>query len=257
MKQLLTLLIGIFLTASIYADCSASGLSVFPNGDEVKPNSIFVLNGYSLSQNIILKLNNGHDIYLESSTLKVRLLVTEICIGQYNLIQAILKPEIELEVGLEYTMHIDSLPEDEIFYKYNRTKQKIELPSYKVIAGNDTVKPQLKSKPKVIKKSLIYYGCGPSTYVVFDNPAKDDSEIIVKTTVKSLKTGIESTYYIQPDGDEIYVGHDFCASAFEFFDGKKYEVEFSFMDASGNLNGWTGKRIKFTKPTKESDKDDE
>jgi hypothetical protein len=49
---------------------------------------------------------------------------------------------------------------------------------------------------KELKKTLVHYGCGPSTHVVFSNPVKDNSDIIVKTTVKDLKTGNETTYQI-------------------------------------------------------------
>ena len=49
-----------------------------------------------------------------------------------------------------------------------------------------------------------------------------------------------------------------CSGAFDFEENSNnYEVEFSFMDASGNLTSWTGERIKFTKPTKETNHNDE
>ncbi len=76
--------------------------------------------------------------------------------------------------------------------------------------------------------------------------------MLIKTTVKNLKTGKETTYYIQPEEGKINVGHDMCSGAFDFDDSENYEVGFSFMDASGNLTEWTGDRIKFTKPTPDS-----
>ena len=77
--------------------------------------------------------------------------------------------------------------------------------TFKVVAEKDNEKPQLSAKPKELKKTLVHYGCGPSIHVVFSNPAKDNSDIIVKTTVKDLKTGKETTYYIEPEGDKIKV----------------------------------------------------
>lgn len=136
------------------------------------------------------------------------------------------------------------------------TTHKHESFTYKVIAGNDIEQPELSSKPTELKKTLTHFGCGPSIHVVFSNPAKDKSEIIIKTTVKNLKTGKETTYYIEPDGNKINVGHGMCAGAFNFEDSKEYEVEFSFMDSSGNLAAWTGKRLKFTRPTKETKYDE-
>lgn len=257
MKQLLTIIIGLFCTATVYADCAGSGLSVFPSGQTIKQNSIFVIDGYAESQYVILGLNKKHDIYLKSGNKKIKLLVTEICVGQFYLTQAILKPETGLEAGLEYTMYIDNLPNDEHFGNNNSTTHKYKLVSYKVVAEKDTEKPQLTSRPKELNKTFAYYGCGPSTYVIFSNPAKDKSDIIVKTTVKSLKTGKTTSYYIQPDSNKIKVGHGMCSGAFDFDESNNYEVEFSFMDSCGNLSIWTGERIKFTKPTKETSHNDE
>lgn len=248
MKQLLTIIFGLFCIATVYADCAMSGFSVFPSGQTIKQNSIFVLDGYAESQKVILELNKKHDIYLKSGDKKIKLLVTEICVGQFRLTQAILKPETELEAGLEYTMCIDNLPEYEQFHKYNNVTGKYEPVTYRVIAEKDIEKPKLSAKPKELKKTLVYYGCGPSIHVVFSNVAKDNSELMVKTTVKNIKTGKETTYYIQPDGDKIKVGHGMCSGAFDFEEGKNYEIEFLFMDSSGNLTNWIGERIKFTKP---------
>ena len=42
-----------------------------------------------------------------------------------------------------------------------------------------------------------------------------------------------------------------CSGAFEFEDDIQYEVDFTFMDASGNQTQMGGERIKFTKPKNE------
>jgi len=256
MKQLLSILIGFFCAATVYADCAGEGLSIFPSGQTIKRNSIFILDGYAESQKVIIGLNKKHNIYLKSGNKKIKLIVAEICVGQFYLTQAVLKPETELEVGLEYTMYIDNLPEYERFNKYNKKTQKYEQVTYNVVAEIDNKKPELTTKPKELKKTLVHYGCGPSIHVIFSSQVKDNSDIIVKTTLKNSKTRIETTYYIQPDGDKIKVGHGMCSGAFNFEDkSNNYEVEFSFMDASGNLLVWTGERIKFSKPTKETNYD--
>jgi len=253
MRHLLTIIIGLFYSASAFADCAGRGLWIFPSGQTIKQNSIFVLDGYAESQSIILGLNKKHNIYLKSGSKKIKLIVAEICVGQFYLTQALLKPESQLEAGLEYTMYIDSLPDYESFNKYNRTTHKYEPVRYKVVDEKDIEKPQLLTQPKELKKTLVQYGCGPSIHVVFSNPAKDNSDLLVKTTVKNLKTGKETTYYIEPIGDKIKVGHGMCSGAFDFEGSENYEVEFSFMDTSGNITPWTGKRIKFTKPTNHND----
>lgn len=45
MRQLLTILIGLFWTVSSYADCLGERLNVFPAGQTTKQNSILVLDG--------------------------------------------------------------------------------------------------------------------------------------------------------------------------------------------------------------------
>ena len=258
MKQLLALIIGLFSTAAAYADCAGNGLWLFPSGQSIKQNSIFVLTGYAESQHVIRGLNKKYPVYLKSGKKKIKLVVSEICVGQFYLTQAILKPETELEAGLEYIMHIDSLPKYESLTKYNRTTHKYEPLKYKVLTEKDTEKPQVSSSPRELKKTLVHYGCGPSIHVVFSNPAKDKSALLVRTTVKNLKTGRETTYYIEPGGDNFKVGHDMCSGAFDFEDSDNdFEAEFSFMDASGNLTAGTCERIKFTKPVKETGHDEQ
>lgn len=248
-KQILILLITCFWAGTVYSDCGGTGLYVFPSGKAIKQNTIFILEGYAESQHIILGLNKKHHIYLKSGNNKVRLIVTEIYKGQFYLTQALLKPETELVAGLEYTMHIDSLPEYESFNHYNDKTKSYEPIKYNVVAGIDNVKPLFTSVPKEIDKLYLHYGCGPAMSVDFDFPVKDSSEVTIKTTVKNLKSGVETTYFIAPQNNQIVVGHGMCSGAFTFDESNDYEVEFSFMDASGNLTSWVGDRIKFTKPT--------
>lgn len=107
----------------------------------------------------------------------------------------------------------------------------------------------LLSKPTVEKKESTMYGCGPSSHVIFSNPATDDSELLVKTTMKNAKTKEETTYYITPYRDTISVGHGMCSGGFSFKRDNDYEVEFAFIDSSGNTTAWEGERIKFSSPT--------
>jgi hypothetical protein len=257
MKLLLLVLIGFLCTATGYADCTFTGFQVFPNGPTIRQNSIFVLEGYGDSQRVISGLNQTYSIYLKSGQKKIKLLVTEICVGQYQLTQAVLKPETALEAGRGYTLYIDDLPKNENVNPRQETAHRYDLATYMVIPETDLKKPELYGKPKELKKTLVHYGCGPSVHVVFSNPAKDKSDILVKTTVKSLKTGKQTTYYIKPEGNKIKVGHGMCSGAFDFDESQAYEVEFSFMDAAGNLTAWTDEPIKFTKPTQQTNHEDE
>jgi len=257
MKTILSTILILFLTAYVYADCEGNGLSVFPAGKTLRQNSIIVLEGYGDSQAIISDLNKKYPVYLKSGEKKVNLKVIETCVGQYHLTQAILTPDTKLEAGLEYTIHIDNLPEFESLNRLNDETKKWEEIKYRVIYGEDTEKPFVQSTPKVIGKKLYYYGCGPSTHVEFNYNVKDDSEILIKTTVTNIKSGKECIYYIQPTKNKIEVGHGMCGGAFDFDKNLNYEVSFSFMDASGNTTYWQGEKIKFTKPTKRSTDDND
>jgi len=201
MKTLaLFIILSAFLTTRAFADCTASGLHVWPAGNTLKQNAIIVLEGYAKSQELILQLNDKYPAYLKAGNRKVKLNIKEICIGQFELTQAILIPSELLIAGLEYTLLIDNLPEAQSLTRYNPVSKKTEAITFKIIKGIDTEKPVMTAKPKVLKKSLVQLGCGPSTHVYFDCPVADSSEYLVKTTVKNLETGKEATYHVMPYG---------------------------------------------------------
>lgn len=251
MRKIFFILSTLLITTSSYASCAWSGLWVFPSGKTIKQNSIFILTAYASSQPIINELNKKHNIYLKNGHEQIKLIVTETCVGQLELTQAILKPERELEAGVQYTMFIDDLPEGEQLKHYNDKIKQFVLVSYLVEKGKDTDKPVITSIPKEIKKSYVPYGCGPAKHVIFDLPVKDSSALFIKATIKNLKSGKETKYYISPNDGRIEIGHGMCSGAFTFDDSEYYEVEFSFMDASGNMTKLEETRIEFTKPTKE------
>lgn len=248
MKRLFLILAVIGFISSAHADCGATGISIFPKNYSIKQNSIFMIEGYAQGQAVILKLDKKQKVYLKSGEIKIRLIVSEICVGQFDLTQAILKPETELITGTEYTVCFDGLPEYETLTRYNTNTAKYEPVKYKILEENDNLPPQLLSKPKIIDKSIVLFGCGPAIYIMFDNPIRDSSEILIKTILKNKTTNKENTYYISPELNTIKVGHGMCSGAFIFNEGKEYEIEFSFMDASGNRTNWEGERISFTKP---------
>ena len=249
MKIILTVFIATLSIAHLSAMCDWHGLSAFPSGKTISQNSIIVIDGYEASQDIVTGLNKKYPIYLVSDKHKIKLTVKEILIGQFRLTQAVLIPETILTVGLDYTLIIDNLPEGESLDRWNFELKKSEPVVYTVGPELDNTKAIFDDFPKEIKKSLIHLGCGPSIHVVFDCDVTDSSEYLVKATVKNLKTGKETSYYLEPDEGTVNIGHGMCSGAFIFDDGDNYEVEFSLMDASGNLTAWIGDRIKFTRPT--------
>ncbi|MDI1233438.1 MAG: hypothetical protein PSX81_04085 [bacterium] len=249
MKTISIFILTIFFTNSIQCMCSWNRLSAFPIGNTIKTNSIFVIDGYGESQEVIKNINKKYAVCLKSNTSQIKLIVKEIRVGQFSLTQAVLFPESPLIVGQTYTLTIDSLPEYEYLNRWNEKEKQNELVTYTVIAGIDTIKPIFKVRPKELKKTFIQYGCGPEINVKFSCPVLDSSEYLIKATVKNLLTHKQSTYYVQADKKSIEIGHGMCSGAFDFGKGTAFEIEFSIMDASGNYSTWKGNRIKFNKPT--------
>jgi hypothetical protein len=251
MKNIILIFLSFLLSNNANADCSGYGISIFPSNKSIKQNSIFMLEAYAHSREIINGLNSKYPIYLQSGDKIVKLIVGEKYDSQFQLKQVFLKPESTLESGLEYQLKIDNLPEYNELRRYNKETGEYEDIIYNIEDSKDIENPKLNSKPKKIDESYALFGCGPAMSVIFDLPISDQSEILIKTTFRSLKTKKETTYYIEPENDQIKVGHGMCSGAFTFSDGDNYEVEFSFMDASGNITSWTGDRIKFEKPSDE------
>lgn len=251
MQRLIILLIFLFTGIMAKADCTANGIYCWPNTSAVKSNPVFVLTFYAYSQTIVPGLNKQYSIYLKSGEQKVPLLISEVYQGQFRLTQVILKPARQLTPGKEYQLVIDSLPNHDGISKWNKELRKAELPKWKVLKEADTDLPAWTTLPVYQSKSIIYFGCGPSLSVLFGFGATDESDILIKTTVRNTLTGKYTTYYLEStDKTNISVGHDMCSGAFDFETDDKYEVSFELMDASGNPGCIASTPILFTRPTK-------
>jgi hypothetical protein len=238
MKKTLVLFLLLF-TSNIYADCIRGSLYVsFPNTDIIKKNSIFILDGNDAEISAVVKLSKKDNIYMISGKIKIKLSVTEICRGDESFSQAVLKPETELEFGREYVLTIDSLSSKNLSYQKK----------YRVGKERDLEKPLITSNPTLLEKSYHGTACGPIISVIFKSPAIEDSGIVLRTTVKSMKSGKETTYYIIPRDGKIEVGRGMCGGPFNFMDGDTFEATFSLMDDAGNTSAPTGEPISFTKP---------
>jgi len=249
MKTIFSFITCLCLGSTLFAECALSGIFVFPKGNTIRQNPVFVLDGFGFSEHTIEGLNKEYPVYLQSGDIKVPLIVKEIRKGEFEMTQALLASSETLIAGLQYTLRIDHMP------SYDNLDRHSGRGTWTVIAGMDTFAPVMNSKPKQTRKILELYGCAPVTYVVFDCPVQDSSELMVKATLKNLETGKETVYYIETNGREIKVGHDMCQGAFKMNEGNRYEVEFDFMDASGNMLAWEGTRLRFTKPLKETTND--
>ncbi|MNJ91750.1 hypothetical protein D3C87_94040 [compost metagenome] len=237
-----------FIAFNSLAECAGNGLYAFPGKGEIKKTSLFVLDGYAESQHIIEGLNSKYAVYLKSEDERIPLKVLEIHTGQFNLTQALLKPEKELIPGKKYQLIIDNLPDYERWGEYNSKTRKYDPVTYFVLDESDHEAPQWIKTPKENDKSLVHLGCGPSIHVNFEMSLKENSDYLVKTIVKSIESGRETTYYISASKEQITIGHGMCSGAFAFSEGDSFEVKFQVMDASGNTSSET-EWIAFTKPT--------
>jgi len=250
MKKIISVLILLLTTTVVFSKCASSGLYFWPSKQTISQNSIFVIDGYATSQKTISGLGTTYKVFLKSDKQKILLNVQEILVGQYSLTQAILKPETILTIGQEYELVIENLGDlANQVYKYNDSTSHREKIKWKVISNGDTSLPIWIEKPIFKNASYQEAGCGPIVFSNFVFSASDNSEYLIKTTLKNKSTGIETTYYLKADDNIIAVGHGMCSGAFNFDGGDKFEVEFSLFDASGNLTKWIGERIEFKRPT--------
>lgn len=246
----------LFSVKGAFAECGTTRISVFPSADTIKQNPVFILDGGFGSDEVIFGLNHQYRASLRSKTETVYLIVKEILVGEFFDVQAILVPSKELKAGEKYTLYIDNL--DNVFstygvFKVGKYEQWSNKPmEYVVEAGKDITPPVVNGIPVEMAKTLHSYGCGPETYVKFSNVAVDEAEMMVRTAVKSLQTGIETSFYIPLIKGKIWVGRDMCGGAFAFREGLDYEVSFTYMDAYGNKTSCKGDPVEFTKPTVES-----
>lgn len=229
------------------ADCAGNGLSIFPHEKEIQKTSVFVLDGYAESQHVINGLNTKFPIYLKSGKERISLVVFEVQTGQFLVTQALLKPEKPLTPGKEYMLVIDNLPDYENLGTYNSKTQKYDVITYVVKDESDTEAPQWIKVPEEKGKSVQHFGCGPSIRIDFDLQIREQSAFLVKTTVRSVESGKETSYYVNAGKEGFAIGHGMCSGAFKFDEGKDYQARFTIMDASGNLSEET-EWVTFTKP---------
>ena len=88
----------------------------------------------------------------------------------------------------------------------------------------------------------------PFGFVNFSCKVSEISDYLVKTVVKNVKTGVVRIYYLTTSQDEIKVGHGMCSGAFVLEKDENYEVAFSLIDASGNVNATGEKVVRFKSP---------
>jgi hypothetical protein len=245
MKKLILINLLLLATINTFSKCGAEGLSFWPNKNTISENSIFVIEGYATSQEIINKLGKSHKVYLKSGKEKIELKIQQVYSGQFNLTQAILKPSSQLSIDETYELIIENITQE--VYRYSETNQK-EKVTWKVVSKADNAAPKWLNKPVYKGGSYLPMGCGPSIFVKFNCVATDESEYLIETIVRNNATGAETTYCLNIDDNELKVGHGMCSGAFVLNGDEKYTIEFVLLDASGNTTKWAENPIEFVGP---------
>lgn len=248
MKRPVFLVLALLSWVNLMGMCANRGLYVFPSEKLILKNTLIMIEGYAISQDIVTGLEYKYTAYLVCKKQKIKLKVRDVFVGQFRLTQAVLVPETEPTPGKKYRLEIENLPREEFIGRWNKDLRQFEPIFYEVAEGSDTSKPEFISAPREIKKSLVHYGCGPATFVHFECKAKDSSLFWVKTLVKSITTGKETVYCLKAVDGELKIGHGMCSGAFDFKEDEQYEIAFTLMDASGNETPWPGERILFIRP---------
>jgi hypothetical protein len=252
MKHIIILILTFSIATIASAKCSSSGIYCLSQSSTLNKNGLIILEFYASSQSIIPDLNKKHSIYLKSSNGKVRLNIIETLVGDMSVTQIVLKPASELKLNETYSLQIDNLPNYERNpVRYNTSSGKWEHLVFKINNSVDNNIPILSSTPTEEKKTLVYYGCGPASWVYFTIPGQDNSELFVRANIKNKATGKETTYILRVENGSVKVGHGMCSGAFHFDNGDNFEVSFQLYDQSGNKSDMTN-TIAFTKPTKET-----
>lgn len=240
----LLLLIGLS-SSIVFADCSSSGIYVFPASKEIYENSMFTLEGYYFSQELIKDLDSNYTAYLISKTEKIKLHILDRYQGQMDLYKVRLKSKGYLTMGEEYELKIihneSGKVADELMNRYNPETKKYESIQFKVTKKTDKKVPVWGGEISHKENSLTLFGCGPANYAIFESSVIDGSKVLIQVDIRNINSKEINTYLVPIDIENglITLGHGMCSGAFKFKSGESYEVQFKPIDECGNYGAGT------------------
>ena len=230
-------LILLFLSIRSFAmECGMNGMTFYPLQREISLNSMFIIQGYFMSEKTVDSFGDNRDVFLVSvQGDSIKLSLKRIIKGQMSLTQAIFKPEKSLNANTTYFLRYSNQSDSETreMRKWNSKKKVHEKVFWRTSDTKELppINPNLKID--FLKTEVIPYGCGPEANAIFEVSNKSQSEIWYKTEVMDTKTGKSKIYYISEWQGKLNVGHGMCAGAFTFKRKSNYKVRFTPMNTDG------------------------
>lgn len=218
--------------------CASSGLTFLPKKKEISLHTMFIIEGYAMSQKTIESFKN-RNVYLENKKGEtVDLVLLNINKGQMSLTQAIFKPQKELNANTTYFLKVSKLSKTEKFdfYNWNSTTKKREPIYWKTTNEKNSDSLTIDLEIEFKKTDVEQYGCGPSANAIFKVKNNTKNETWYHTEVVHLETNQKTTYIIKEWNNHLNVGHGMCSGAFIFNQKGKYKVRFTPMTTDGKMN---------------------
>lgn len=235
MKKVLVLLFFTLAVNFSYADCAMSGMEFFPKNRNISLNSLFIIQGYSMSEETVESFRERAVYLVSESGELVLLTLQEIFKGQMSLTQAIFKPVRELKPNTKYFLKYSNETKREIIemQQWNSESKQREKVYWQTSAlkSTDLISPSLKIDYE--KSEVFHYGCGPSSNAIFTVSNSNALEIWYKTEVIEIATNKKTTFYLTEWENKLNVGHGMCAGGFIFKDVGKYKVRFTPTNPDG------------------------
>ena len=245
MKKLLFIPFLCFSVLHSFAECAMGALTFFPKQNTISQQSLFIVEAYGFDQRLIEAFQKDRKAYLENEEgEKVDLILIEVLYGQKSLTQAVFKPSQKLKLHKKYYLKITEIPGEFNFSNLTRYNPKIKKnePVAWEVAEIKSEELNTDLSLEFENTNVIYYGCGPEAYAIFQPQNKSSSEIWYRTEVYDEQTNTSISFILTEWQGKIQVGHGMCGGAFKFNKDGNYKVRFTPMNIEGKemtMTAWT------------------
>jgi hypothetical protein len=234
MKKIIFLVLLMSGINSAIAECGMRGMQFFPETEEISLSSMFIIQGYAISQHTINSFKDRR-VYLESEHNELIELNLQDILQGVRLTQAVFCPATELKPNTTYHLKYAGQTERETsemnkWYPEIRKTKRIfwkttDLESAKKIVANLSLEFQ--------ETEVVQYGCGPDAYAIFNILNKPAAETWYKTELTDLSNNNTNIFYLTEQKGKLSVGHGMCSGAFSFNSEGNYKVRFIPMNIDG------------------------